>query len=185
MNHKGTQIIETKRLILRKFKVSDAQQMFDNWANDSEVTKYLTWPSHGNIKVTKELLSDWVQNYQNNSYYNWCIEFKETAQAIGSIGAVKVLEYINSVSIGYCISKEYWSKGIMTEALGAIIKFFFDEVYVNRISATHDTNNPASGRVMAKCGMKYEGTFVQAACNQQGICDIAVYGLVKRDYTGF
>lgn len=73
----------------------------------------------------------------------------------------------------------------MTEALNAVIKFFFDEVEINRITAAHDTDNPASGRVMAKCGMKYEGTFIQAASNNHGICDIAVYGLVKRDYAGF
>ncbi|MCI9086594.1 MAG: GNAT family N-acetyltransferase [Clostridia bacterium] len=185
MNHKGTQTIETKRLILRQFKISDAKQMFDNWANDIEVTKYLTWSPHGSPEVTKALLSDWVSSYQNDSYYNWCIELKETSQAIGSIGTVKILEYIDAVSIGYCIAKEYWRKGIMTEALNAVIKFFFDEVGVNRIAAAHDTDNPASGRVMAKCGMKYEGTFIQAASNNHGICDIAVYGLVKRDYTGF
>lgn len=183
MKHKGTQKIETERLILRKFKVSDAEEMFLNWASDSEVAKYLTWPPHESAVFTKKLLEEWVSHYADDSYYQWCIELKENSQAIGSIGVVKILDYIEAVSIGYCIGKNYWGKGLMTDALSAVIKFLFNEVDVNRISAAHDTDNPASGRVMAKCGLKYEGTLIQAARNQQGICDIAVYGLVKRDYT--
>lgn len=182
MKHKGTQKIETERLILRPFRVTDAEQMFLNWASDSEVTKYLTWSPHGNADLTRKLLEDWIKQYENDSYYQWCIELNENSQAIGSIGVVKILDYIEAVSIGYCIGKKYWGKGIMTEALGAVIKFLFEEVEVNRIHAAHDTNNPASGRVMSKCGMKYEGTLIQAACNQQGICDVAIYGLIKRDY---
>lgn len=182
MNNKGTQRIETKRLILRKFKVSDAQQMFDNWASDSEVEKYLTWPPHETVEFTKKLLTDWVKQYQKDDYYTWCIEFKENSQAIGSIASVEVLQEIKAVRIGYCIGRYYWDKGIMTEALSAVIKFFFEDVGMNRIQAEHDINNPVSGKVMTKCGMKYEGTHIQAARNQQGLCDIAVYGIVKHDY---
>lgn len=182
MQHRGTQKIETERLILRPFRVSDAEQMFYNWASDSEVTKYLTWSPHENAAFTKKLLEDWVSHYTDESYYQWCIELKESSQAIGSIGVVKILDYIEAASMGYCIGKAYWRKGIMTEALRAVIKFLFDEVEVNRIHAAHDTDNPASGLVMKKCGMKYEGTLIQAARNQQGICDVAIYGLIKRDY---
>lgn len=63
MNHLGTQYIETERLILRRFELSDAQAMFDNWANDDEVTKYLTWPAHADMSVTEELLGEWVPQY--------------------------------------------------------------------------------------------------------------------------
>lgn len=179
MNHKGTQKIETERLILRRFKVSDAPHMFNNWANDSEVTKYLTWQPHENVQFTEKLLADWIENYNNDKSYNWCIELKETSQPIGSIAAVMVLEKINIVEIGYCMGKEYWSKGIMSEALNAIIDFFFKSVNVNRVQAKHDTNNPASGRVMAKCGMNYEGTLIQAGLNQQGLCDVCLYAIIN------
>ncbi len=183
MKHKGTKEIETERLILRPFRVSDAEQMFFNWASDGEVAKYLTWPPHGNAGFTKKLLEDWVKQYENDSYYQWCIELKENSQAIGSISVVEVFDSIDAVEIGYCIGKKYWGKGITSEALSSLVSFFFNEVNANRIMAYHDTDNPASGRVMEKCGLKYEGTLIQSARNQQGICDIAVYGLVKRDYT--
>ena len=78
LNHKGTQTIETSRLILRKARMEDAEAMFRNWANDKEVTKYLTWPPHGNIEVTKNLLTSWVESYEKEDYYQWMIVLKQT-----------------------------------------------------------------------------------------------------------
>jgi ribosomal-protein-alanine N-acetyltransferase len=86
------------------------------------------------------------------------------------------------VHIGYCIGKKYWNQGITSEALNRIIKFFFEEVGVNRIESRHDPNNPNSGKVMKKCGMKYEGTIRQADINNQGICDYSEYGILAEEY---
>ena len=69
------------------------------------------------------------------------------------------------VHIGYCISKKWWNKGITSEALKALIKYFFEEVGVNRVESRHDPSNPNSGKVMMKCGMKYEGTIREADIN--------------------
>lgn len=60
MTHIGTQYIETDRLILRRFEQSDARAMYDNWASDDEVTKYLTWPTHTDVTVTERILGEWV-----------------------------------------------------------------------------------------------------------------------------
>jgi ribosomal-protein-alanine N-acetyltransferase len=89
---------------------------------------------------------------------------------------------IKMVHIGYCIGKKWWNKGITSEAFEAVIKYFFEEVGVNRIESRHDPRNPNSGKVMAKCGLKYEGTMVQADKNNQGIRDSSHYGLVAGDY---
>ena len=71
LTHKGTQTIMTDRLILRKFEYSDADDMFKNWANDSEVTKFLTWQPHNNVEVTKAIIEQWVNEYEHNCTYNW------------------------------------------------------------------------------------------------------------------
>jgi ribosomal-protein-alanine N-acetyltransferase len=84
--------------------------------------------------------------------------------------------------LGYCIGKEWWHLGIMTEALGSVIKYLFEEVGMNRIEARHDTNNPNSGKVMLKCGMKYEGTMRQADMNNQGLSDCSLYAILAEDY---
>ena len=182
MEHLGTKELETKRLILRRFIMEDAEYMFKNWTNDDEVTKYLTWPSHGDINVTKKIREQWIQKYERNDSYQWAIVLKEINEPIGSIAAVKQDDDIKMVHIGYCIGKKWWNRGIVSEALGAIIKFFFEEVGVNRIESRHDPNNPGSGKVMEKCGMRYEGLLRQADKNNQGIVDAACYGILAEDY---
>ena len=69
----------------------------------------------------------------------------------------------------------------MSEALKAVMDFLFDEVGVHRIESRHDPNNPNSGAVMRKCGMKYEGTLRQSDRNNQGICDASWYGLLREE----
>ena len=88
LTHKGTQRLETSRLILRRFTIEDAQQMFWNWASEDEVTKYLTWPTHSDWNVTKMVLSDWSAKYDKLDFYNWAIEQKELKEVIGNISVV-------------------------------------------------------------------------------------------------
>lgn len=183
MKNLGTKTIETERLILRRFKMEDAEAMYKNWASDEEVTRFLTWPPHSSIELTKDILQDWINDYKNEDSYNWAITIKENGdEPIGSIGAVDINERVNMVHIGYCISKKWWNKGITSEALKALIKYFFEEVGVNRVESRHDPNNPNSGKVMMKCGMKYEGTMRQADINNQGICDYSMYGILAKEF---
>lgn len=179
MRNLGTKTIETERLILRRFALSDAEAMFKNWASNDEVTKFLTWPTHKDVETSCRVLDMWVKDYSNDKYYQWCIELKSTGEAIGSIAVVDYKENIEAVEIGYCIGSEYWNQGITSEALSALIRFFFQEVGVNRIESRHDPRNPGSGKVMMKCGLKYEGTRIQADKNNTGICDVAMYGMLN------
>ena len=180
LKHKGTVTIETPRLILRQARREDAEPMFRNWANDSDVTKYLTWPPHGNVEVTKKVLENWVESYKKDDYYQWMIVLKETQQPIGSL-MVSTVGRAQTAHIGYCIGRAWWHQGIMPEGLKAVIEFLFDEVGYHRIESMHDPNNPNSGKVMKKCGMKYEGTLRQADRNNQGICDACYYGLLAEE----
>ena len=181
LTHKGTQTIETSRLILRRAVPEDAEPMFRNWASDPEVTKYLTWPAHSNITVSETVLKSWLQEYEKGSYYQWMIVLKELGEPIGSISVVNQRDDIAEAEIGYCIGKHWWHQGIVSEALTAVMDYLFDEVGMNRIEAKHDVNNPHSGGVMKKCGMRYEGTSRQSDRNNQGICDLVTYGILRSD----
>ena len=107
---------------------------------------------------------------------------KETGEPIGSIGTVLVLDDLALVRVGYCMGSRWWGQGIMPEALAAVIRFFFERVGVNRVESCHDVRNPNSGRVMAKCGMQYEGTLRQACLNNQGIGDRVFYGILREEF---
>lgn len=179
MNHIGTREIATERLTLRRFEIEDAENMFYNWANDPEVTKYLTWPAHESVDTTETILKEWISKYDEKDFYQWAIELNDLEQPIGTISAIKTDERVESVEIGYCIGKRFWNNGYMTEALTAIIRFFINEVGAGRVWARHDTENPNSGKVMAAAGMDYDGTLRHAGFNNQGICDEAVYAKVR------
>ena len=184
MNKAGTQRIETERLILRRFTLKDAVYMYYNWASDPEVTKYLTWPAHTSLKVTRDLLEEWVPRYADGGYFNWVIEYKETGKPIGTISVVKLNENTEAADIGYCMGRAYWGKGLMPEALKAVVEYLFDVVGLNRIAACHDVNNPNSGKVMKKAGMRWEGILRAAGKNNCGICDEAWYSIIRADRDG-
>lgn len=180
----GTVVLETHRLILRPFSLADAEDMYRNWANNPHVTKFLGWPLHDSPKVSERIIADWMEKYKDVRNYDWCMEYKDNHQAIGSIGVVNRNENTKSVEIGYCMSEDYWFKGIMTEALREIVRFFFEEVGLNRIEARHDTKNPNSGKVMKKAGLRYEGTLIEGGWNNTGICDLSILGITRGMYYG-
>ena len=183
MKHLGTKLIETNRLILRKPRVSDAKDMFNNWASNPNVTKFMTWPTHSDVEVTKMVINYWIKNYENFTYYQWGIVIKETNKLVGTISVVRFKEETNEVEIGYCIGEKWWHQGITSEALKEVIRFLFEEVNANRICACHDVNNPNSGKVMLKCNMKYEGTLRQAVRRGNGeLSDLSYYSILKEEY---
>ena len=182
MQQIGTKQIETERLILRKYKVTDAEDMFVNWASCPAVTRFLTWPPYRRASDVRLYIKSRITEYEHKDCYDWVIEWKENHQVIGSISVISVQEMTQSASVGYCLGEAYWGKGIMTEALKAVVRFLFTEVGFKRIEATHDVRNTASGRVMEKCGLQYEGTLRQAGFANQGVCDIVVRSILKKDY---
>lgn len=182
MKHLGTKQIETQRLLLRPFTPEDGEAMFRNWASDPEVTKYLTWPAHTDLGVSRWVTEDWVSRYKEENFYQWAIEPKALGQPIGSISVVGMNEEAQWVEIGYCIGKNWWRRGFVSEAMRGVMKFLFTQVGVQRIQARHDPRNPNSGAVMRKCGMTYEGTLRRSDRNNQGICDAAVYSILREEY---
>ena len=182
MKHLGTKQLETDRLILRRFAAEDGEVMYRNWASDPEVTKFLTWPAHETVEVSRWVVNDWISHYGEDNFYQWAIVQKDVGEPIGGISVVSHDDRMAKAEIGYCIGKVWWHRGFMTEALDAVIRYLIDEVGVNRIQACHDTNNPHSGAVMKKCGMTFEAIHRKAGWNNTGICDIAMYAILAEDF---
>lgn len=183
MKHLGTQRLETDRIVLRPFTMEDAGAMYRNWARDGQVTKYLTWRPHKSEEETRSILRTWVENYSKDDYYQWAIELKGSSR--GPIGSISVTNSIHPeikmAEIGYCIGRRWWHTGVTSRALKAVMDFLFDRVGVNKVQARHDPNNVYSGRVMKKCGMKYEGTLRRTDRNNSGVCDAVYYGLLAAE----
>lgn len=182
MDHKGTTRIETERLILRPFTADDIAPAFRNWLCDEQVTRYLRWQTHQSIDDARNVIGQWILSYSDASFYQWAVELKGLHEPIGTISVVAQDERTDMVHVGYCIGSAWWHLGITSEALGAIIPFFFNEVHANRIESQHDPANQYSGAVMRKCGMSYEGTLRKADWSNQGIVDACMYSLLRSEW---
>lgn len=157
---------------------------------DSRVTELLSWKPHANIRHTKKILCKWCMGYHNKSVYNWAIQLKENGQVIGGISVINKervcwhngKKAVIEKEIGYCLGYDWWNKGIMSEALTGVIKFLFENTDTTRIMAKHNTENPASGKVMQKAGMIYEGTLRQNHTSNHGVEDVCIYSILRDEY---
>lgn len=176
---KKTIKIETERLVLRKFKLDDAKDMFDSYCSRDIVTKYLRWLPHKDIKDTIKYLSEVVlPKYEQEYTYCWAIELKETGRVIGCI-EVRPEFQTKKCTVGWVLSDDYWSKGFMSEAAKVVIDFMFEEGFV-RVQSHHQIGNIASGKVMQKIGMSYEGRLKKYDIDRHGrIVDCEIYAIVK------
>ena len=173
MKHIGTKTIETERMILRKFKLNDAKDMFTNYCNSDKVTEYVVWHTHKTLQDTKDLLNNMIlPAYKDKSTYRWAIVLKEINQVIG---------YINVVGSNDKVFRAELAWAIGPEAAKAVLKFLFDLGYI-RVQAGHDIANPKSGRVMEKIGMKFEGTRRKHTMNKYGVLvDSNLWAILNTD----
>ena len=184
MNEVGTKTIETERLILRRFTVSDAEGMFYGWASDEKTVKYVNWSKHKSIDETAAILQAWIQDYDKNSF-NWAVELKESKELIGNISVISVSKKHNNCEIGYCYGSRYWNRGYATEALKAVVEYLFSKADMHIIEARHRSTNPASGRVMEKAGMKKEAVLTERRlCKDTNTyCDLICYYIKNASQT--
>ena len=181
MKHIGTRELETERLLLRKITVNDAEAMYNNWASDDVVTRYVTWPTHQSVEDTKSLLAMWEKEYENDNCYRWIIELKDEKKAIGTIDVCRMNGSDGVAEVGYVISRDYWNRGIVTEAAKRVLEYLLKEVGFYRVEAQHHLYNPASGKVMQKIGMKYEGVVRGGRLVKGEHVDVAMYAILKID----
>jgi ribosomal-protein-alanine N-acetyltransferase len=178
IKHKGTQTIKTDRLTLRRFTVDDSKDVFEKWTSSYENSRFVMEHPHDSIKKTERMLLEYEKNYNNPDFYMWGIIYED--KLIGYICGNEINEAIKSICIGYCITKSSWNEGITTEAAKAVINYFFSLGF-NRIFSYHNPLNPASGKVMQKCGMKFEGRIRGGSLLAGEICDCLQYSILKVD----
>ena len=181
LTHTGKQNIQTERLLLRRFTIDDAQAMFDNWASDEKTVKYSSRKLHKDVDETKTILKSWISKYSDLSYYHWVIVYEGTP--VGAINLHALSNDDMNCRIAFSIGSKWWNKGITTEATRAVIDFAFNKLNMHRIAALHSATNVASGRVMQKAGMTYEGAMRKHSLRKDGVFeDMCIYGILKEEW---
>jgi len=148
--------IETDRLILRAWQETDVNDFYE-YASVSGVGEMAGWTHHDSIEVSKKILQSFISEKTE-----FAIIYKENNKVIGSLGLHK--SWANDESsyahfkikeVGYVLSKAYWGKGLMPEAVTAVIRFCFDKCKLDALTICHFLSNNQSKRVIAKCGFTF------------------------------
>lgn len=180
--YKGTPMIETKRLILRKIEMNDARRMFDYIFSDHHVMDNLIKGPHKSISETIDRLTEITNQYRSEKFCYWGIEMKESGELIGTIDLYNIDDGTENCEVGYNIGFNWWNQGYGSEAFHAIVEFAFRFMNIHKISATHNIDNPASGRIMLKVGMKREGIIRHMIRKNNQYKDCGIYGILQQEY---
>ena len=175
--------LETERLILRKMVLNDAEAVFA-YASNSEVSRYTLWETHRSIEDSRAFLEFATQKYENGGEPDWGIVYRGNGCLVGACGFVNWEAEHARAEVGFVLSREYWGRGLMSEAVRAILRFGFKRMNLNRIEARCIAENAASARVMEKAGMFYEGTLRQREYIKGAYRDIKLYAILKKGFPG-
>ena len=173
--------LETQDLCLRKPRMKDAKDIF-RYASDPEVARYVLWEPHRSVSETSSFIRDLRARLRAGCPSSWVVVLRETDTVIGTIGFVWYSTDNNAAELGYSFSREYWNRGYATQALRAVIDSVFSSLPLNRLEAQHDVRNPASGRVMQKCGLIQEGILRGRIMNKGEYIDTALYSILRSDW---
>ncbi len=171
--------IETERLTLRPWQETDVDDMFE-YARDPEVGPNAGWPPHASREVSAQIIRKFIEQGDV-----WAIVWKETGKVIGSVGlhTDQRRPGVNCKMLGYVLSRDYWGRGLMTEAAGAAIRYAFDELKLDLLSVCHFPHNSRSRRVIEKCGFQYEGVFRMAwKFDESTAVDDVSYSMLRSEY---
>ena len=174
-------VLETERLLLRPLEMSDAEYIH-RYAGEPEIAQMTLTVPHPYTRQHAVEFIQFAQNEMNSDkMYTFALVPKESGELIGcmGIGNDAVHRY---GELGYWLGKPYWGQGYTTEAARRVIQFGFEVAQLNRIHASHFDDNPASGRVMQKVGMIYEGTMRKRWFRWDKYRDSVHYAILREDY---
>jgi RimJ/RimL family protein N-acetyltransferase len=171
-------VIETERLLLRPFELSDASRVRElvNRREIYEVTSLIPYP------YDEGMAEAWISTHKKAYFEDRGVIFaiveKESLELIGAIGIGGDKENKRG-TLGYWLGVPYWGKGYATEAARVVLGFVFNVLEYHRIEADHFECNPASGRVLQKIGMQREGRLIDHVCKEGKYHTCIVYGIVN------
>ncbi|MBS4190810.1 GNAT family N-acetyltransferase [Bacillus sp. FJAT-49705] len=173
--------LETEKVILRKLQMSDAPRMFSYFSKD-EVTKFYDLDTFTSEIQAADLIERLLNRYHERKQIRWAIVLKETGLFIGTCGFHAIEEEHWKAEIGYELHPDHWGQGTMTEVIGAVIQYGFNEMKLNRIEAFYDPQNISSGRVLEKNGFVYEGVLKKRFFEKGKFVDAAISAIIKDNF---
>ncbi|UII55324.1 GNAT family N-acetyltransferase [Cytobacillus spongiae] len=172
--------LQTERLHLRKLELSDSIELYSYFSLE-EVTKYYDVETFRTEQEAEELIESLFFSYEQGKQIRWGITKKETNELIGTCGFHSIDRTHSKLEVGYDLHPDYWSLGIMSEAMHRIISYAFEEMDVNRIEAFYFPKNIASKRVLEKNGFQHEGILRKRFLHKGSYLDAVLTAKLKED----
>ena len=146
--------IQTQRLRLRFPVLSDAKAVFDGYASDEEVARFVMWTPHQALTSVEEFIRERIRRIDTGEEFTWAITIPTDDHAMGMLGA-RVRGH--KVDIGYVLAKPHWNRGYMTEAISSVTNWFLSQPSLFRVWAVCDVENIGSARALEKSSFSREG----------------------------
>lgn len=175
------QTLQTERLILRPFTLADSKrvQQLAGAYEIADTTGHMPHPYEDGM--AEEWISENEREFSAGESATFALTLRESGEVIGAIGLI-IQSNHRRAEMGYWLGLPYWGQGYMTEAARALLRYAFDRLNLNRVYASHFSRNPASGRVMQKAGMTYEGTLRGHFIRWTEPEDLVYYGIQKSEW---
>ncbi|MCD6361942.1 MAG: GNAT family N-acetyltransferase [Armatimonadetes bacterium] len=173
--------LETERLVLRALTLDDAEDIFA-YASDPEVVRYLPWEHHRSLEDSREFITRTLEAHEAGARAEWGMVLKESGRVVGTCGFCAWAGGSGRAELGYCLGREHWGRGLVTEAARRIVRYGFEDCMLNRIEAVCDVDNIGSARVMEKCGMIFEGVMRRRLLMHDSYRDMKMYAILREDW---
>ena len=174
-------VLETERLLLRRARLQDAADIFA-FSSDPEVARHVLWQAQTSVGEARHYIRTLQRQYREGAPSSYVMVLKASGHVIGTIGFERYVPETALAEVGYSLARPLWNQGLATEALHALLGLCFDRLHLHRVEAMCDTENPASARVMEKCGMQREGVLRGRENNKGQFVDVVMYGMLVSDW---
>lgn len=186
MLHKGTVLLKGNVIVLRRFIAKDLIPIYENCWRYYDVWKWTNYKPMNTLDEVKTnanmFTENWLGAYKRDNRYNWAIIEKLSGQVIGRMFGMHPDDEKREIELAFELGPGWWNKGYMTEAVKIVLRFFIEDVGMNRVYCNHADKNLASGKVMQKAKMKQIGvTFGGCICNG-GTFNKVNYEMTRDDY---
>ncbi len=176
---KGHPVLSTRRLLLRMPEPGDVAAITQQAGVFDVADTTLKIPHPYTVQDARNWIRDAGKQYRAGTLLQWVIFLRGHNELIGAIGLSGIDQAHRHAELGYWIGKPWWQNGFATEAARAVVEFAFSETVLHRIHAHHFARNPASGKVLQKIGMQYEGRLREHVVKWDGYEDLEIYGIIK------
>lgn len=180
MNNIGTKTLQSERCYLKQLTIDDAQQLFTNVYSDTKVCDYMSWDCYNSVDEVKKYLEEWQEFYKQKECY-WGVFLKDKKTLIGTIYLYAENENANLGFISYCFGSKYWGKGYATETVSTVLKYGFEEIGYNNITAYCAKSNYRSQNVLNRLGFQFEAVLRMRDRTSQGYEDCLYYSLLYNE----